>query len=203
MASVLLGMMAVMPGIPILPFALLITLINPEYMAPLYSNTAGRFLLLIAALMVSGDTGPTHIASAVGCRVPSAPAATTAPPTPAWTRTEPMQLTILGRSPASPNPGEACAGYLVEGDVDATFIISPLHGAGTVYRGTYREHATGNFLVINDQGVPHPAAFYYLHGTGTGSDGSQIRFTSRGHFVLDKRTGQVRRNTIISTCRVS
>ena len=25
-----------------------------------------------------------------------------------------MQLTILGRSPASPNPGEACAGYLVE-----------------------------------------------------------------------------------------
>jgi ribonuclease BN (tRNA processing enzyme) len=26
-----------------------------------------------------------------------------------------MQLTILGRSPASPNPGEACAGYLVEG----------------------------------------------------------------------------------------
>jgi tight adherence protein B len=30
----------------------LITLINPEYMAPLYSNTAGRILLLIAALMV-------------------------------------------------------------------------------------------------------------------------------------------------------
>ena len=26
-----------------------------------------------------------------------------------------MQLTILGRSPASPNPGEACSGYLVEG----------------------------------------------------------------------------------------
>ena len=26
-----------------------------------------------------------------------------------------MQLTILGRSPARPNPGEACAGYLVEG----------------------------------------------------------------------------------------
>jgi ribonuclease BN (tRNA processing enzyme) len=25
-----------------------------------------------------------------------------------------MRLTILGRSPASPNPGEACAGYLVE-----------------------------------------------------------------------------------------
>jgi ribonuclease BN (tRNA processing enzyme) len=27
----------------------------------------------------------------------------------------PMKLTILGRSPARPNPGEACAGYLVEG----------------------------------------------------------------------------------------
>jgi ribonuclease BN (tRNA processing enzyme) len=26
-----------------------------------------------------------------------------------------MRLTILGRSPASPNPGEACAGYLLEG----------------------------------------------------------------------------------------
>lgn len=26
-----------------------------------------------------------------------------------------MKLTILGRSPASPNPGEACAGYLVQG----------------------------------------------------------------------------------------
>ncbi|HEX2221786.1 MAG TPA: MBL fold metallo-hydrolase [Candidatus Limnocylindria bacterium] len=26
-----------------------------------------------------------------------------------------MRLTVLGRSPATPNPGEACAGYLVEG----------------------------------------------------------------------------------------
>jgi ribonuclease BN (tRNA processing enzyme) len=26
-----------------------------------------------------------------------------------------MQLTVLGRSPARPNPGEACAGYLLEG----------------------------------------------------------------------------------------
>jgi hypothetical protein len=42
-----------------------------------------------------------------------------------------------------------------------------------------------------------------VHATGTGSDGSQIRFTIRGHFVLDKRTGEVRRNTIVSTCRVS
>jgi len=26
-----------------------------------------------------------------------------------------VKLTVLGRSPASPNPGEACAGYLIEG----------------------------------------------------------------------------------------
>jgi len=91
----------------------------------------------------------------------------------------------------------------VEGDVTANFVISPVEGAGVVYRGTYREHATGNFLIINDEDVPHPAASFYLHGTGIGSDGSQIRLTSRGHFVLDKRTGQVRRNTNIITCRVS
>ena len=58
-------------------------------------------------------------------------------------------------------------------------------------------------IIINDEDIPHPSASFYLHGTGTGSDGSQIRFTTRGHFVLDKRTGEVRRNTIISTCRVS
>jgi hypothetical protein len=28
-------------------------------------------------------------------------------------------------------------------------------------------------------------------------------FTIRGHFVLDKRTGQVRHNTVIITCRGS
>jgi tight adherence protein B len=40
--------------VSLLPVGLLalITLINPEYMAPLYSNTAGRILLLIAAVMV-------------------------------------------------------------------------------------------------------------------------------------------------------
>src|SRR5438093_5361054 len=26
-----------------------------------------------------------------------------------------MRLTVLGRSPARPNPGEACAGYVLEG----------------------------------------------------------------------------------------
>jgi hypothetical protein len=91
----------------------------------------------------------------------------------------------------------------VEGDVNASFVISPIQGTGVVYRGTYREHSAGNFLVVNGEDIPHPAASFYLHGTGTGSDGSQIRFTIRGHFVLDKRTGEVRRNTIISTCRVS
>jgi hypothetical protein len=44
---------------------------------------------------------------------------------------------------------------------------------------------------------------FYLHATGTGSDGSEIRFTIRRHFVLDKRTGEDRCNPIISTCRVS
>lgn len=44
---------------------------------------------------------------------------------------------------------------------------------------------------------------FYLHATGTGSDGSEIRFTIRCHFVLDKRTGEDRCNPIISTCRVS
>jgi tight adherence protein B len=40
--------------VSLLPVGLLalITLINPEYMAPLYSNAAGRILLLIAAVMV-------------------------------------------------------------------------------------------------------------------------------------------------------
>jgi len=44
---------------------------------------------------------------------------------------------------------------------------------------------------------------FYLHATGTGSDGSEIRFTIRRHFVLDKRTGEDHCNPIISTCRVS
>ena len=56
---------------------------------------------------------------------------------------------------------------------------------------------------VNGEDLPHPAASCYLHGTGSGSDGSQIRFTISGHFVVDKRTGEVHRNTIISTCRVS
>ena len=50
---------------------------------------------------------------------------------------------------------------------------------------------------------PHPSASFCLQATGTDGDGSQSCFTFRGHFVLDKSTGEVRRNTIISTRRVS
>lgn len=91
----------------------------------------------------------------------------------------------------------------VEGDITAAFVISPIQGGGIVYTGTYREHSAGNFLVVNGEDIPHPAASFYLDGTGNGSDGSQIRLTIRGHFILDKQTGQVRRNSIVSTCRVS
>jgi hypothetical protein len=90
----------------------------------------------------------------------------------------------------------------VEGDVTANFVISPLQGPGVVYTGTYREHAVGNFADADLQ-IPHPSAFFYLHATGTGSDGSHIRATLHGHFVIDKKTGEVRRDAFTSTCRVS
>ena len=90
----------------------------------------------------------------------------------------------------------------VEGDVSADFVISPLQGAGVVYTGTYREHDVGNFAGENLD-IPYPSASFYLHATGTGTDGSQIRFTLRGHFVIDKRTGEVRRDASTVTCRVS
>jgi hypothetical protein len=90
----------------------------------------------------------------------------------------------------------------VEGEVTATFVISPIQGPGVVYTGTYREHVVGNFADENLQ-IPHPSASFYLHAIGTGSDGSHIRATLRGHFVMDKRTGEVRRDAVTSTCRVS
>jgi hypothetical protein len=89
----------------------------------------------------------------------------------------------------------------VEGDVTAGFVISPLQGSGVVYSGTYREHDVGNFAGENLD-IPHPSASFYLHATGTGTDGSQIRFTLRGHFVIDKRTGVVRRDVLTVICRV-
>jgi ribonuclease BN (tRNA processing enzyme) len=48
-----------------------------------------------------------------------------------------MQLTILGRSPASPNPGEACAGYLVEGG-GARLLVDI--GPGVVSQLVRRHH---------------------------------------------------------------
>ena len=48
-----------------------------------------------------------------------------------------MRLTVLGRSPASPNPGEACAGYLVEGG-DARVLLDI--GPGVVARLVERHH---------------------------------------------------------------
>jgi hypothetical protein len=90
----------------------------------------------------------------------------------------------------------------VEGEVTANFVISPLQGPGVVYTGTSREHVVGNFADENLQ-IPYPSASFYLHATGTGSDGSHIRATLRGHFVIDKRTGEVRHDAVTSTCRVS
>jgi ribonuclease BN (tRNA processing enzyme) len=48
-----------------------------------------------------------------------------------------MRLTILGRSPASPNPGEACAGYLVEGG-SARVLVDI--GPGVVSQLVRRHH---------------------------------------------------------------
>lgn len=48
-----------------------------------------------------------------------------------------MRLTILGRSPASPNPGEACAGYLVEGG-SARLLVDI--GPGVVAQLVRRHH---------------------------------------------------------------
>ncbi|HUH17216.1 MAG TPA: MBL fold metallo-hydrolase, partial [Methylomirabilota bacterium] len=48
-----------------------------------------------------------------------------------------MRLTILGRSPAAPNPGEACAGYLVEGG--GTRVLIDI-GPGVVAQLLGRHH---------------------------------------------------------------
>ena len=48
-----------------------------------------------------------------------------------------MKLTVLGRSPASPNPGEACAGYLVEGGGSRVLIDI---GPGVVSQLVRRNH---------------------------------------------------------------
>lgn len=48
-----------------------------------------------------------------------------------------MRLAILGRSPASPNPGEACAGYLVEGGGSRVLVDI---GPGVVAQLVRRHH---------------------------------------------------------------
>lgn len=48
-----------------------------------------------------------------------------------------MRLTVLGRSPASPNPGEACAGYLVE-DGGSRVLVDI--GPGVVAQLVRRHH---------------------------------------------------------------
>jgi ribonuclease BN (tRNA processing enzyme) len=48
-----------------------------------------------------------------------------------------MRLTVLGRSPASPNPGEACAGYLIEGG-GARIVVDI--GPGVVAQLLERHH---------------------------------------------------------------
>ena len=48
-----------------------------------------------------------------------------------------MRLTILGRSPASPNPGEACAGYLIEGGSSRVLVDI---GPGVVAQLVRRHH---------------------------------------------------------------
>ena len=56
-----------------------------------------------------------------------------------------MQLTVLGRSPASPNPGEACAGYLVEGG-GARLLLDI--GPGVVAQLRTRHHPTDLGAVV-------------------------------------------------------
>ena len=98
--------------------------------------------------------------------------------------------------------GAMAGAFHVEGEITATFVISPLEGTGVIYTGTYREHAAGTFMTVDDEDVAFPAGSFDLHGTGTGNDGSTIRIILHGHSTIDKRTGEVRREIFTSTCRV-
>ena len=49
-----------------------------------------------------------------------------------------MRITILGRSPASPNPGEACAGYLLEAESNGRIVVDM--GPGVVAQLVRRHH---------------------------------------------------------------
>lgn len=64
-----------------------------------------------------------------------------------------MRLTILGRSPASPNPGEACAGYLVEGDGSRALVDI---GPGVVAQLVGRHHPDElDALVVSHMHADH------------------------------------------------
>jgi hypothetical protein len=57
----------------------------------------------------------------------------------------------------------------IEGESPPPSSSAPCKGSGGCLRGTYREHAAGNFLIIDGEDIPPAASF--LHGTGTGDDG--------------------------------
>jgi len=64
-----------------------------------------------------------------------------------------MRLTVLGRSPARPNPGEACAGYLVEGG-GARILVDV--GPGIVAQLLLRHHpAELDAVVVSHMHADH------------------------------------------------
>jgi ribonuclease BN (tRNA processing enzyme) len=64
-----------------------------------------------------------------------------------------MKLTVLGRSPARPNPGEACAGYLVEGGGSRVLVDA---GPGVVAQLLRRTQPTDlDAVVISHMHTDH------------------------------------------------
>jgi ribonuclease BN (tRNA processing enzyme) len=64
-----------------------------------------------------------------------------------------MRLTVLGRSPARPNPGEACAGYLIEGG-GARVLVDI--GPGIVAQLLLRHHpAELNAVIVSHMHADH------------------------------------------------
>jgi len=89
----------------------------------------------------------------------------------------------------------------VEGDVTATSVIRPPErerGLSTRHLPGARRGQLPDHQWRRRATRPRPST---CTGPAPATTAPQIRFTSRGHFVLDKLTGEVRRNTI-STCRL-